>query len=70
MIVQSVRHEYRNGHGLQHIARRTPEINLLSPSDLPGAYNAVGAGVAIAAEVSGVRLQNANRVLAMLLARS
>jgi hypothetical protein len=40
--------------------------NLHRPQDFAGAYTAFGAGGAVAAGVSAVRLQNANRVMLVL----
>jgi hypothetical protein len=41
-------------------------LNLHKPEDFAGTYSAFGAGGAVAAGVSGVRLQNANGVVLIL----
>ena len=41
-------------------------VNLNGPASIEGAYNAIGAGGAIAAGAGGVQLQNANGVILQL----
>jgi hypothetical protein len=41
-------------------------LNLRTPSDFAGTYNAIGAGVAVTGGAAGVQLQNANGVVLQL----